>query len=76
MPAEIITIDELSARIKTSKWTIYGWVSKEFIPCVKLKGKLLFNWPIIEAWLVKNSHPGRSVRRLRIEQAMQGGKNG
>ena len=71
MSSEILTIKELSARIKTSPWTIYAWVSKKFIPYTKLRGKLLFNWPVIEKWVAQNSIPGRSVRRLQIEQSMQ-----
>ena len=73
---EILTISELAARIKISRWTIYSWVTTKYIPHIKLGGRLLFVWEDVEVWLRKNSHPGRSVRRLRIEQAMQEGENG
>ena len=71
MTSEILKIGELSARIKVSKWTLYAWVSQGFIPHIKLRGKLLFDWTVVQRWLEKNSLPGRSVHRLKIEEKME-----
>lgn len=69
--AEVLNINELAQRIKVSRWTIYAWVSSKFIPHIKLRGRLLFNWDDVEKWIAKNSVPGRTVQRLKIEEKIQ-----
>ena len=71
MDSEILNIRELSARLKVSHWTLYAWSSQKFIPSIKLRGKLLFDWAVIQKWLEKNSLPGRTVHRLKIEEKME-----
>ncbi len=52
---KLITIDELSTILQTSKSTIYRWVHKREIPFVKLGGKLLFSQDEIQEYIKKNS---------------------
>ncbi|MBS5802716.1 MAG: helix-turn-helix domain-containing protein [Brachyspira sp.] len=52
---KLITIDELSTLLQTSKSTIYRWVHKREIPFVKLGGKLLFSQDEIQEYIKKNS---------------------
>ncbi|DAA99643.1 TPA: hypothetical protein CPT96_08050 [Candidatus Gastranaerophilales bacterium HUM_10] len=52
---KLITIDELSTILQTSKSTIYRWVHKRAIPFVKLGGKLLFSQDEIQEYIKKNS---------------------
>ncbi len=72
---ELLTINELAAKLKVSPWTIRAWCSKKFIPYFKLRGCVRFQEREIDLWLKKNISHGRSVYRLRIEAAM-GSKNG
>lgn len=52
---KLLTIDELSTILQTSKSTIYRWVHKREIPFVKLGGKLLFSQEEIQEYIKKNS---------------------
>lgn len=52
---KLLTIDELSTILQTSKSTIYRWVHKREIPFVKLGGKLLFSQDEIQEYIKKNS---------------------
>ena len=49
--SEILTIDELSAYIKVSRFTIYDWVYHKRIPYIKLGRHLRFNKDTIDLWL-------------------------
>ena len=64
---DLLTVAELSAKLRVSTWTIYGWVSQKYIPYFKLRGSVRFRTGEIERWLQKNQSHGRSLRRLRIE---------
>lgn len=52
---KLLTINELSNFLQTSKSTIYRWVHKREIPFVKLGGKLLFSQDEIQEYIKKNS---------------------
>lgn len=70
--AELMTISEVSQKLKISKWTVYSWISTRYIPFLKLGGRVLFDWIEIEKWLKKNSIEGRSLHRRRIEAKIDG----
>ena len=67
---ELLTVDELAAKLKVSHWTIRAWCSQEYIPFFKLCDAVSFRESEIEKWLKKNIRIGRSVRRIRIGAAM------
>ena len=69
---EILTVDEIAARLKVSPWTIRAWRSMGYIPCFKLRGVIRFRMSEIEKWLRKNERAGRSLHRLKIEWKMHG----
>ena len=71
MNSPLLTVTELAAHLKISPWTIYGWVSKKFVPHFKLRGAVRFRAEEVEKWLRKNSVPGRSSHRLGIEEGME-----
>jgi excisionase family DNA binding protein len=52
---EWLTPKELAVRLKMSPSTVYSLVRRESgIPCARLtKGKLLFSWASVNAWLHK-----------------------
>ncbi len=67
---EILTIDEIAARLKVSPWTIRAWRSMGYIPYFKLRGVIRFRMSEIEKWLRRNERAGRSLHRLKIEERM------
>lgn len=67
---ELLTVQELAIKLKVSPWTVYGWVSQNFIPHHKLRSAVRFNSEEVDAWLKKNHVKGKSIQRLRIEAAM------
>lgn len=66
----LLTVDEIAVQLRVSPWTVRGWCSKKYIPFLKLRGCVRFRQSDVEAWLKKNTSPGRSRRRLAIEEAM------
>ena len=64
---DLLTIDELAAKLKVSRWTIRAWLAKSFIPSFKLNGLVRFRSSEIDAWLRQKYRAGKSVYRLRKE---------
>jgi excisionase family DNA binding protein len=52
----LLTIDELSERIKIPKRTIYSRTSQRTIPFIKLGKHLRFDPVAIDEWLAYHSH--------------------
>jgi len=63
---KLLTIDQLAELLQVSKWTIYGWVHEEFIPCIKIGHSVRFSEKEISHWLVKRSEAGRITRRVKV----------
>lgn len=68
---ELLTVDELAARLKVSHWTIRAWCSQKYVPFFKLRGSVRFRSEEIEKWLRRNESQGRSLHRLKIEKEMK-----
>ncbi len=62
---ELLTIDELSDKLKVSKSTVYRWVHYDFIPHIKLGGAVRFKEKSVDKWLRDREKAGRA--RLRVE---------
>lgn len=62
---ELLTIEELSGKLKVSKSTIYRWVHYDFIPYIKLSGAVRFDERSVRKWLTARERPGRT--RLNID---------
>ncbi|WP_026770440.1 helix-turn-helix domain-containing protein [Asinibacterium sp. OR53] len=52
--SDLITIDELTARLKCSKPTIYNWKKKGLLGCQKIGSKVLYNWAEIQEMMRQN----------------------
>jgi len=61
----LLTIEDLSRILKTSKHTIYGWVRKKAVPFCKLNGLLRFEPNMIEKWLENNRSNGEGEKHSR-----------
>ena len=59
----LLTIEDLSKILKTSKHTIYGWVRKKSVPFCKLNGLLRFEPNRIEKWLKENRSEGTNNKK-------------
>ena len=59
----LLTIEELSERLKIPKKTIYKWTQSNQIPCIKLGKHLRFVETDIDQWLKskEESYHGKSV---------------
>jgi excisionase family DNA binding protein len=56
----LLTVEEVSGKLKVGKSTIYRWVHYEYIPHVKLGGTVRFNEKAVEKWLRNRERSGRS----------------
>lgn len=52
---QLLTIDEVAVWLRVSKQTLYGWVTVDKIPSVKIGGKRLFDPNEIRKWIKKHS---------------------
>jgi excisionase family DNA binding protein len=59
---EILTIDELSKRLKIPKKTLYKWTQEKKIPCRKLGKHLRFIESEIDQWLMQGESTENGTR--------------
>ena len=63
------TVKDMAARLQVKDKTIYAWVSRGKIPCVKVNGVIRFDPEAIEHWLqhchVPTCPPHRPVNTRR-----------
>jgi excisionase family DNA binding protein len=62
---ELLTIEDLSEKLKVSKSTVYRWVQYDFIPHIKLGGSVRFDEKSVWKWLRDREQKGRA--RLKVE---------
>lgn len=58
-PSQILTLDEIAARLKTSKRWVYEKSRRRCLdplPTIRIGRYLRFNWVDVSAWLRKNSN--------------------
>jgi len=63
-PGDILTGDELAARLKVTKSWVYDQMrphrrrKKNPLPVIKMNGLLRFHWPAVSAWLLAQQQAG------------------
>jgi predicted DNA-binding transcriptional regulator AlpA len=60
-PSQILTLDEIASRLKTSRRWVYEKSRRRCLdplPVVRIGRYLRFYWPDVSAWLRKNSRIG------------------
>ncbi len=62
---KLLTVEELSDKLKVGKSTVYRWVHYDYIPHVKLGSSVRFSEKAVDRWLRARESQGRS--RLMIE---------
>lgn len=63
-PSQILTLDEIAARLKTSRRWVYEKSRRRCLdplPVVRIGRYLRFYWPDVSAWLRKNSSVGQAI---------------
>ena len=75
MGMELLTVQEVAARLQVKVKTIYAWAKQGKIPCLRINGVIRFDAGDIEQWL-QNSHvpvgpPRRPSRNRRQGSAMR-----
>jgi excisionase family DNA binding protein len=62
------TVNELCIKLKIVRSTAYQWVHEERLPFVKLAGGVIrFRPSAIQAWIEKQSKPGRLHRVPEVQ---------
>jgi len=46
----LLTIEQVCERYGVSRWTVYQWTAKNFIPHLKIQGLVRFREPDLEKW--------------------------
>lgn len=61
-PEQLWSVQELCARLRVARSTVYDWVSQGFIPHVRLVGCVRFRPSEIATWIDRQAKPGHSSR--------------
>ena len=64
---QLLTIEELSDKLKVSRSTVYRWVHYDFIPYIKLGGAIRFDEKSVWKWLRSRERPGRKQLKIEVD---------
>jgi len=56
MDKRLLSVEEASDFLNISKSSIYTYAQKQAIPCIRLKGRLLFSQNALDTWLQTKTH--------------------
>ena len=56
MDKRLLSVEEVSDFLNISKSSIYTYAQKQAIPCIRLKGRLLFSQNALDTWLQTKTH--------------------
>jgi excisionase family DNA binding protein len=55
-PEDLLTLEELAAMLRVSKFTVYDWRSRNYgPPAIRLRGHLRYRRREVDAWLDAHS---------------------
>jgi len=57
-------IDEVAKYLKASKDSVYRWITKKHMPCMKVGKKWLFRKEEIDVWLDKTQRPNTEDKAM------------
>lgn len=58
MITSLLTVKEVSEKLRVKPSTIYAWAEQKLIPCIKLNGVLRFEEAEILNWLASSRRSG------------------
>ena len=61
---QLLTLQEVAARLRVAPGTVRNWVSAKRIPVVKLGSRCLFDPRELERWIEANSQREREVSAI------------
>jgi predicted DNA-binding transcriptional regulator AlpA len=80
-PEDILTLPELAARLKVSKFWVYNQMrpaaraKANAMPALKIGGLIRFHWPDVAAWLLaQHKHVEKPKPRQFRRKSSQGGR--
>jgi len=59
MDKRLLSVEEVSDFLNISKSSIYTYAQKQAIPCIRLKGRLLFSQNALDTWLQTKTHDAK-----------------
>jgi len=59
MNAKLLSVKDVSDFLNISKSSIYTYAQKQAIPCIRLKGRLLFSQNALDTWLQTKTHEAK-----------------
>jgi len=59
MDKRLLSVEEVSDFLNISKSSIYTYAQKQAIPCIRLKGRLLFSQNALDTWLKTKTHEAK-----------------
>jgi len=59
MDKRLLSVEEVSDFLNISKSSIYTYAQKQAIPCIRLKGRLLFSQNALDTWLQTKTHEAK-----------------
>ena len=62
----LLTVEELSQKLRVGKSTIYRWVHFDYIPHVKLGTSVRFSECAVEKWLKSRERTGRATLNIDV----------
>jgi excisionase family DNA binding protein len=62
----LLTVKDVSDKLRVGKSTVYRWVHYEYIPHVKLGTSVRFNERTIERWLRNKERSGKNELRIDV----------
>jgi excisionase family DNA binding protein len=57
MDKKYLTVGDVSKTLNIGKSTLYSYVNKRQIPCLKISGKVLFEKTDLEDWILSKKQP-------------------
>jgi excisionase family DNA binding protein len=57
METKYLTVNDASKNLNIGKSTLYSYVNKQQIPCLKIAGKVLFEKADLDKWLESKKQP-------------------
>ena len=58
----LLSMPELAQRLRIPTGTLRHWVLIRYIPFVKLGRRIYFDSEVVDAWIQRRAHPGRTAR--------------
>ncbi len=63
---QLLTVDDVAARLQVKPRTIYHWVHERYIPSIRLGALIRFDQASVATWVKQRETAGRISRQLEV----------